>query len=61
MNSIARVCLAFRPWQGWWRLYRTLLPRAPDAGGLDRWVEYLAGQLRALEDDLMASSEFRGS
>jgi len=27
-------------------LYRTLLAREPDAGGLAGWVEYLAGQKR---------------
>jgi hypothetical protein len=39
-------------------LYRALLAHEPDAGGLAWWVEYLAGQLAALEDDLMASPEF---
>jgi hypothetical protein len=37
---------------------RALLAREPDAGGLAWWVEYLAGQLAALEDDIMASPEF---
>jgi Domain of unknown function (DUF4214) len=37
---------------------RALLAREPDAGGLAWWVEYLAGQLAALEDDVMASPEF---
>ena len=39
-------------------LYRALLAREPDAGGLAESVEYLAGQLAALEDDIMASPEF---
>ena len=61
ITTLPRACLTLRPWQGWWRLYRMLLARAPDAGGLDGWVEYLAGQLRALEDALMDSCEFQGS
>ncbi|MGH8066966.1 MAG: DUF4214 domain-containing protein [Candidatus Entotheonellia bacterium] len=39
-------------------LYRALLAREPDAGGLAWWVDDLAGQLAALEDDIMASLEF---
>ena len=39
-------------------LYRALLAREPDTGGLAWGGEYLAGQLAALEDDLMASPEF---
>jgi hypothetical protein len=39
-------------------LYRALLAREPDAGGLAKGVEYLAGQLADLENDIMASPEF---
>jgi uncharacterized delta-60 repeat protein len=39
-------------------LYRALLAREPDVGGLAWWVDDLAGQLAMLEDDIMASSEF---
>jgi len=39
-------------------LYRALLAREPDAGGLTWWVDYLARQLMVLEDDFMASTEF---
>ena len=39
-------------------LYRALLAREPDAGGLAWWVDDLAGQLATLEDDVMASPEF---
>jgi uncharacterized delta-60 repeat protein len=39
-------------------LYRALLAREPDARGLAWGVESLAGQLAALEDDLMAGPEF---
>jgi hypothetical protein len=39
-------------------LYRALLAREPDAGERAWWVAYLAGQLAALEDEVMASSEF---
>jgi Domain of unknown function (DUF4214) len=41
-------------------LYRTLLAREPDAGGLAWWVDDhdLAWQLTAIEDDVMASPEF---
>jgi len=39
-------------------LYRALLAREPDAGGLTWWVDYLARQLMALKDDFMASTEF---
>jgi Domain of unknown function (DUF4214)/Domain of unknown function (DUF5122) beta-propeller len=39
-------------------VYRALLAREPDAGEQAWWVEDLAGQLAALEDDLMASPEF---
>ena len=39
-------------------LYRALLAREPEAGGLAKGVEYLAGQLTTLEDDIMGSPEF---
>jgi uncharacterized delta-60 repeat protein len=39
-------------------LYRALLAREPDTQELAWWVDDLAGQLAALEDDLMASPEF---
>ena len=39
-------------------LYQALLAREPDAGEQAWWVEYLAGQLADLEDDIMASPEF---
>jgi hypothetical protein len=39
-------------------LYRALLAREPDARERDWWVDDLAGQLAALEDDVMASPEF---
>jgi hypothetical protein len=39
-------------------LYRALLAREPDAGGLAWWVTDLAGQLATLEDEIMASQEF---
>ena len=39
-------------------LYRALLAREPDTGGLAWWVDDLAGQLAMLEDDIMASPEF---
>jgi uncharacterized delta-60 repeat protein len=39
-------------------VYRALLGREPDAGGLAWWVDELAEQLAAPEDDLMASPEF---
>jgi hypothetical protein len=39
-------------------LYRALLAREPDAGGLAWGVGGLAGQLATLEDDVMASPEF---
>ena len=39
-------------------LYRALLAREPEAGGLAQGVEYLAGQLADLKDDIMASPEF---
>jgi Domain of unknown function (DUF4214) len=39
-------------------LYRALLAREPDAGGLAGWVDDLAWQLTAIEDDVMASPEF---
>jgi hypothetical protein len=39
-------------------VYRALLAREPDAGGLGWWVDDLAGQLTALEDDVMVSPEF---
>ena len=42
-------------------LYRALLAREPDTGGLAWWVDDLAGQLAAIEDDLMASPEFEAS
>jgi uncharacterized delta-60 repeat protein len=39
-------------------LYRALLAREPDMGGLTWWVGDLAGQLAMLEDDIMATPEF---
>jgi uncharacterized delta-60 repeat protein len=39
-------------------LYRALLAREPDAGELAWWVDDLAEQLAALEDDMMDSPEF---
>jgi uncharacterized delta-60 repeat protein len=39
-------------------LYRALLAREPDVGGLAWWVDDLAGQLAMLEDAIMASPEF---
>ena len=42
-------------------LYRALLAREPDTGGLAWWVDDLAEQLAAIEDDLMASPEFEAS
>jgi len=39
-------------------VYRALLAREPDAGGLAGWVDDLAEQLAALEADVMASPEF---
>ena len=39
-------------------LYRALLAREPEAGGLAKGVEYLAGQLADLEDDILDSPEF---
>jgi uncharacterized delta-60 repeat protein len=39
-------------------LYRALLAREPDAGEQAWWVDDLAEQLAALEDEVMASSEF---
>jgi hypothetical protein len=39
-------------------LYRALLAREPDVGGLVEWVDDLAGQLSTLEDEVMASPEF---
>jgi uncharacterized delta-60 repeat protein len=39
-------------------LYRALLAREPDAGEQAWWVDYLAGQLAAVEDDVMASAKF---
>lgn len=39
-------------------LYRALLAREPDAAGLKWWVDGLAEQLAAIEDDVMASPEF---
>ena len=39
-------------------LYRALLAREPDAGGLVEWMDDLAEELAALEDDVMASPEF---
>jgi hypothetical protein len=40
-------------------LYRALLAREPDIGGLAWWVDDLAGQLAAIETDVMASPELR--
>jgi hypothetical protein len=39
-------------------LYRGLLAREPDAGGLAWWMDDLAGQLTTPEDAVMASPEF---
>jgi uncharacterized delta-60 repeat protein len=39
-------------------LYRALLAREPEAGGMAWWVDELAAQLAAIEDDVMASPEF---
>jgi uncharacterized delta-60 repeat protein len=39
-------------------LYRALLAREPEVWGLTWWVDDLAGQLAAFEDDVMASPEF---
>jgi hypothetical protein len=39
-------------------LYRALLAREPDVGGLTWWVDDLAGQFAEIEDGIMASPEF---
>jgi uncharacterized delta-60 repeat protein len=39
-------------------VYGALLAREPEAGEQAWWVAYLAGQLAALEDEVMASPEF---
>ena len=40
-------------------IYRALLAREADPGGLEGWVDYLARQLALDEDALIASMEFQ--